>query len=126
MPPQVGKSVLFHATATGEGCAECARAAIITSINDDGTVNLCVFHPTEFGIAAGGPEGTTPTPGCGTYPVTDPPAADDQETDEGEDDPIPYGEKTRCDDDIKPDDTDKVYPDDNDNKGDEAEVKYPG
>jgi hypothetical protein len=70
--PSVVRSVHFHKlVGQGDPLGE-PLAAIITKLNEDGTVGLAVFDEMEIvmmkSVSMGGPEGTTPTGGCWNWP----------------------------------------------------------
>lgn len=67
--PTVGRVVHYHSYGTpgGEFKPE-ARAATITAVNDNGTVDVCVLNPTGFFFNRGVKFADTPTAGCVTWP----------------------------------------------------------
>ena len=71
--PTVGRIVHYHSYGTpgGEFKPE-PRAAIVTHVNDDGTIDLCAVNPTGLffnrNVSMGGPDGATPQPGCWNWP----------------------------------------------------------
>lgn len=73
MKPTIGRIVHYHSYGTpgGEFNSE-PRAAIVTAVNDDGTIDLCAINPTGFffnrGVSAGGSNADTPAPGCWNWP----------------------------------------------------------
>lgn len=71
--PSVGRVVHYQSYGTPGGeYRSHPRAATITQLNEDGTVGLCIMNPTGLfftqSVSMGGPEGTTPTPGCWNWP----------------------------------------------------------
>lgn len=69
MTPSIGRVVHYQSYGTpgGEYLAE-PRAAIITAVNDDGTVGLCVLNPTGQFFNTSVPGAETPTPGHWNWP----------------------------------------------------------
>ncbi len=71
--PTIGRIVHYHSYGTpgGEFKSE-ARAAVVTAVNENGTIDLFIMNPTGIflnrGISAGGPDADTPTPGCWNWP----------------------------------------------------------
>jgi len=71
--PTVGRIVHYHSFGTPGGeFKPLPRAAIVTQVNDDGTIGLCAINPTGLFFhercSAGGPDADSPTPGCWTWP----------------------------------------------------------
>lgn len=73
MKPTIGRIVHYqsYGTPNGEFKPE-PRAAIITGLNEDGTISLCVLNPNGLflnnKVSMGGPDADTPTPGCWNWP----------------------------------------------------------
>lgn len=79
MKPTIGRIVHYHSYGTPGGEFTKPRAAVVTAVNDNGTVDLFVMNPTGVflnrNVSAGGPEAMTPTPGCWNWPPREEPAA---------------------------------------------------
>lgn len=75
MKVTIGRIVHFHAPSAcvGPGSVAGPYAALVTGLNENGTINLTTFGPTgsiypQQNVSMGGPEGATPTPGCWNWP----------------------------------------------------------
>ena len=73
MKPTIGRIVHYHSYGTpgGEFKSE-PRAAVITAVNPDGTLDLFVMNPTGVflnrNVSGGSPDCLTPSPGCWNWP----------------------------------------------------------
>jgi hypothetical protein len=74
MQPTIGRIVHFESE-------RGPQAAIVTAVNEDGTVDVTVFSGgqrnqcgshMETHVSGGGPDCDTPTPGCWNWPPRDP------------------------------------------------------
>jgi hypothetical protein len=77
--PSIGRMVHYQSYGTPGGEFKSdPRAAVVTAVNADGTVDLFVMNPTGIflnrNVSAGGPDASTPTPGCWNWPPFVPPA----------------------------------------------------
>lgn len=67
--PTIGRIVHYY---TPGDTLSHSFAAIVTSVSDDGTLGLYVIDPEKPFFrnvsTMGGPDGTTPTPGCWNWP----------------------------------------------------------
>ena len=71
--PSVGRIVHYQSYGTPGGEFKSKpRAAVVSAVNDDGTLDLCVLNPEGLffnrGVSMGGPDGSAPTPGCWNWP----------------------------------------------------------
>ncbi len=71
--PSVGRIVHYQSYGTPKGeFKSLPRAAVISAVHENGTVDVVVFNPEGLffnkGLSMGGPDGTVPTPGCWNWP----------------------------------------------------------
>lgn len=73
MTPTVGRIVHYQSFGTPKGeYSSLARAAIVTQVNDDGTVGLCILNPTGMFFTPSVRHAEPPEPGCWSWPPRSP------------------------------------------------------
>ena len=67
--PSVGRIVHYHSYGTPGGeFKPLPRAAIVTQVNDDGTIGLCAVNPTGLFFHERCPYSDSPKPGHWNWP----------------------------------------------------------